>query len=93
MRIVIGGVPEGSRRDYNIVRVSSFTSKELNCHERSCIVPAVLWCGQALRLKLALLREDNPPSIYFSGPVQDHALDPTRDCISGPAGDFYLKSR
>ena len=35
-------MPEGSRRDYNIVRVSSFTSKELGWHERSCIVLVVL---------------------------------------------------
>ena len=34
---VIGGVPEGNRRDHNIVRVSSFASKELSWHERRCI--------------------------------------------------------
>src|SRR5438045_9730996 len=39
---VIGGVPEGSRRDHNIVRVSSFASKELSWHERRCIVLVVL---------------------------------------------------
>ena len=39
---VIGGVPEGSRRDHNIVRVSSFARKELSWHERSCIVLVVL---------------------------------------------------
>ena len=38
---VIGGVPKGSRRDHNIVRVSSFASKELSWHERSCIVLVV----------------------------------------------------
>ena len=38
MRIVIGGVPKGNRRDHNIVRVSSFASKELSWHERRCIV-------------------------------------------------------
>src|SRR5438067_10570841 len=40
--IVIGGVPEGSRRDHNIVRVSSFASKELSWHEGRCIVLVVL---------------------------------------------------
>ena len=39
---VIGGVPEGNRRDHNIVRVSSFASKELSWHERSGIVLVVL---------------------------------------------------
>ena len=38
---VIGGVPEGNRRDHNIVRVSSFASKELSWHERRCIVLVV----------------------------------------------------
>ena len=38
---VIGGVPKGNRRDHNIVRVSSFASKELSWHERSCIVLVV----------------------------------------------------
>ena len=42
MRIVIGWVPEGNRRDHNIVRVSSFASKELSWHERRCIVLVVL---------------------------------------------------
>ena len=43
---VIGGVPEGNRRDHNIVRVSSFARKELSWHERSCIVLVVLiGCG------------------------------------------------
>ena len=42
---VIGGVPEGSRRDHNIVRVSSFARKELSWHKRSGIVLVVLvWC-------------------------------------------------
>ena len=40
--LVIGRVPEGNRRDHNIVRVSSFTSKELSWHERSCIILVVL---------------------------------------------------
>jgi len=39
---VIGRVPEGSRRDHNIVRVSSCARKELSWHERSCIVLVVL---------------------------------------------------
>ena len=39
---VIGGAPKGNRRDYNIVRVSSFARKELSWHERSCIVLVVL---------------------------------------------------
>src|SRR5438045_3640893 len=39
---VIGMVPEGNRRDHNIVRVSSFASKELSWHERRCIVLVVL---------------------------------------------------
>ena len=39
--VVIGGVPEGNRRDHNIVRVSSFASKELSWHERRCIVLVV----------------------------------------------------
>ena len=39
---VIGGVPEGNRRDHNIVRVSSFASKELSWHERRYIVLVVL---------------------------------------------------
>ena len=44
---VIGGVPEGNRRDHNIVRVSSFASKELSWHERRCIVLVVpVWCNQ-----------------------------------------------
>ncbi len=38
---VIGGVPKGNRRDHNIVRVSSFASKELSWHERRCIVLVV----------------------------------------------------
>ena len=42
MRIVIGRVPKGNRRDHNIVRVSSFASKELSWHERRCIVLVVL---------------------------------------------------
>src|SRR5437016_8691130 len=42
LRIVIGGVPKGSRRDHNIVRVSSFASKELSWHKRRCIVLVVL---------------------------------------------------
>ncbi len=42
MTAVIGGVPEGNRRDHNIVRVSSFASKELSWHERSSIVLVVL---------------------------------------------------
>src|SRR5437588_5896159 len=46
---VIGGVPEGNRRNHNIVRVSSFASKELSWHERSGIVLVVLdiWKTQA----------------------------------------------
>ncbi len=40
--VTILGVPEGNRRDHNIVRVSSFASKELSWHERSCIVLVVL---------------------------------------------------
>ena len=42
LRIVIGRVPKGNRRDHNIVRVSSFASKELSWHERSGIVLVVL---------------------------------------------------
>ena len=39
---VIGRVPEGNRRDHNIVRVSSFASKELSWHKRRYIVLVVL---------------------------------------------------
>ncbi len=35
-------MPEGNRRDHNIVRVSSFASKELSWHKRSSIVLVVL---------------------------------------------------
>ena len=42
LEAVIGGVPKGNRRDHNIVRVSSFTSKELSWHKRSGIVLVVL---------------------------------------------------
>ena len=35
MRIVIGGVPKGNRRDHNIVRVSSFASVEGKLHVES----------------------------------------------------------
>ena len=38
LETVIGRVPKGNRRDHNIVRVSSFASKELSWHERRCIV-------------------------------------------------------
>src|SRR6266536_3137544 len=56
LRIVIGRVPKGNRRDHNIVRVSSFASKELSWHERSCIV-----CLRVRRkLKLALLKRAQP---------------------------------
>ena len=34
-------MPKGNRRDHNIVRVSSFASKELSWHERRCIVLVV----------------------------------------------------
>jgi hypothetical protein len=44
--IVIGvcnrQMPEGNRRDDNRLGKSSFTSKELSCCERSCIVLVVL---------------------------------------------------
>ena len=35
-------MPEGNRRDHNVVRVSSFASKELSWHERRYIVLVVL---------------------------------------------------
>src|SRR5207302_7612807 len=50
---VIGGVPEGNRRDHNIVRVSSFASKELSWHERRCIV-LVVPIGCSLNRDLSL---------------------------------------
>jgi len=36
--LVIGRVSKGNRRDHNIVRVSSFASKELSWHKRRCVV-------------------------------------------------------
>ena len=51
--IIIGRVPKGNRRDHNIVRVSSFASKELSWHERRCIVLVVL-VGCSLNRDLSL---------------------------------------
>ena len=78
---VIGGVPEGNRRDHNIVRVSSFASQELSWHERSCIV-----CLRVRRkLKLALLKRAQPFLYMLSnvtGLAVDYIMDlPTTDCI------------
>src|SRR5437763_12352237 len=53
LQSVIGGVPEGNKRDHNIVRVSSFASKELSWHERRCIVLVVL-IGCSLNRDLSL---------------------------------------
>src|SRR5437588_760567 len=78
---VIGGVPEGNRRDHNIVRVSSFASKELSWHKRSCIV-----CLRVRRkLKLALLKRAQLV-LYMLSDVTDLAVDcitdlPTMNCI------------
>ena len=81
LRIVIGGVPKGNRRDYNIVRVSSFTSKELSWHKRSCIV----YLRVRRKLKLALLKRAQP-FLYMLSDVTGLAVDriadlPTMDCI------------
>src|SRR5438045_8799749 len=63
-------VPEGNRRDHNIVRVSSFASKELSWHERSCIV-----CLRVRRkLKLALLKRAQP-FLYMLSDVTGLAVD------------------
>ena len=68
MQGVIGGVPEGNRRDHNIVRVSSFASKELSWHERRCIVlvvPVGCSLNREERLKLALLPKGYRPIIIL----------------------------